>query len=180
VALLYRSTPRFPTSLGVSKWLARDPLPNAERLQGMNLYQYVGNNPVNLVDPLGLKTCWKNVLMTHYGDLPGDKVGNHDNKLKSGDIAVGYNGPGPMPKSTSTPVLPIGTSVNIYPRNGTPIQGTVNDIGNFDKVHPEQVQGPGDWIDIWDPKKSRQKRTDNGWISIEVKDCQDCPAGWSG
>jgi RHS repeat-associated protein len=41
----------------IGRWLSRDPLPDAERLQGMNLYQYVGNNPVNLNDPMGLKKC---------------------------------------------------------------------------------------------------------------------------
>jgi RHS repeat-associated protein len=37
------------------RWLSRDPLDNAEVSQGVNLYTYVNNNPVNLIDPLGLK-----------------------------------------------------------------------------------------------------------------------------
>lgn len=38
----------------LGRWLNRDPLENAEISQGPNLYAYVGNNPVNAVDPLGL------------------------------------------------------------------------------------------------------------------------------
>jgi RHS repeat-associated protein len=36
------------------RWLSRDPLNNAEAKQGANLYTYAGNNPINVVDPLGL------------------------------------------------------------------------------------------------------------------------------
>jgi RHS repeat-associated protein len=38
----------------LGRWLSRDPLPSAEMLQGPNLYAYVVNDPVNLVDPEGL------------------------------------------------------------------------------------------------------------------------------
>lgn len=38
----------------VGHWLSRDPLENAELAQGANLYAYVGDNPVNKADPLGL------------------------------------------------------------------------------------------------------------------------------
>jgi len=38
-----------------TEWLSRDPLPDAERSQGPNLYEYVKNDPSDLVDPLGLK-----------------------------------------------------------------------------------------------------------------------------
>jgi RHS repeat-associated protein len=38
---------------GLGRWLSRDPLNDAERLQGPNLYAYVINNPVNLTDPSG-------------------------------------------------------------------------------------------------------------------------------
>jgi RHS repeat-associated protein len=36
------------------RWLSRDPLKQAELLQGVNLFAYVRNNPVNVRDPLGL------------------------------------------------------------------------------------------------------------------------------
>jgi RHS repeat-associated protein len=36
------------------RWLSRDPLKMAELREGPNLYAYVGNNSVNLTDPLGL------------------------------------------------------------------------------------------------------------------------------
>jgi RHS repeat-associated protein len=38
----------------LGRWLSRDPLSNAEESEGPNLYAYVGNNPINYRDPLGL------------------------------------------------------------------------------------------------------------------------------
>jgi len=38
----------------LGRWLSRDPLENAEVLQGPNLYGYTANDPVNRTDPLGL------------------------------------------------------------------------------------------------------------------------------
>ena len=45
----------------LGRWLSRDPLRDAEKKEGPNLYAYVGNNPINMVDPLGLgaATCCK-------------------------------------------------------------------------------------------------------------------------
>jgi RHS repeat-associated protein len=38
----------------LGRWLSRDPLKNAELIEGPNLYAYVGNKPVSRTDPLGL------------------------------------------------------------------------------------------------------------------------------
>jgi len=46
---MYRS---YSPNLG--RWVSRDPLRNAEFLQGPNLYGYVGNDPVSRTDPSGL------------------------------------------------------------------------------------------------------------------------------
>jgi RHS repeat-associated protein len=39
----------------IGRFVSRDPLKKAELLQGPNLYEYVWDNPVNDVDPLGLQ-----------------------------------------------------------------------------------------------------------------------------
>lgn len=39
---------------GLGRWLSRDPLSEAEIMEGPNLYAYVLNDPVNLIDPYGL------------------------------------------------------------------------------------------------------------------------------
>jgi RHS repeat-associated protein len=38
----------------LGRWLSRDPLKQAERKQGPNLYAYVANEPINRIDPTGL------------------------------------------------------------------------------------------------------------------------------
>ncbi len=45
----------------LGRWLSRDPLRDAERSQGANLYTYASNNPIDATDPLGL---WQ---ITIYG-----------------------------------------------------------------------------------------------------------------
>jgi len=47
----------YQIASGRAEWLSRDPLQDAERSQGPNLYDYVQNNPVNAIDPDGLCTC---------------------------------------------------------------------------------------------------------------------------
>jgi uncharacterized protein RhaS with RHS repeats len=44
-------------SPNIGRFISRDPLPDAELSQGANLYWYVQNNAVNVVDPSGLKMC---------------------------------------------------------------------------------------------------------------------------
>lgn len=46
-------------------WLSRDPLKRAEVRQGPNLYAYVGNNPINHIDPEGL--CTGSTLCSCFG-----------------------------------------------------------------------------------------------------------------
>jgi RHS repeat-associated protein len=49
------SLTRFrPYDPELGRWLSRDPLRNAEQVEGPNLFVYVGNDPVNATDPLGL------------------------------------------------------------------------------------------------------------------------------
>ena len=48
---MYRA---YSPTLG--RWTSRDPLPNAEMRQGVNVYWYVANNPVSKRDPTGLAT----------------------------------------------------------------------------------------------------------------------------
>jgi len=71
VALLYRSTARFPTSVGVGKWLSRDPIGTKG---GVNFYGYVGNSPFNIWDPIGLCSCdanWSMAGASNANDASG-------------------------------------------------------------------------------------------------------------
>jgi RHS repeat-associated protein len=68
---LYRA---YDPTLG--KWFSRDPLQDAERRQGPNLYAYVSNSPVDKIDELGLQvTCTPDALKELYGQV-GDMIAN--------------------------------------------------------------------------------------------------------
>jgi hypothetical protein len=60
--------------LRIAKWQARDPLPNAETKQGLNLYQYVHNRPINLNDPRGELSPWTVVTWGTVAVLIGQEV----------------------------------------------------------------------------------------------------------
>jgi RHS repeat-associated protein len=55
----------------LGRWLSRDPLKNAEVIEGPNLYAYAANNPVNLTDPLGLDSFFKpgDMIIRPKGDM---------------------------------------------------------------------------------------------------------------
>lgn len=53
-------------SPSVGRWMTRDPLGEAG---GANLYQMVGNNPINYIDPLGLMQFKRGVRLSNQGLL---------------------------------------------------------------------------------------------------------------
>jgi RHS repeat-associated protein len=59
------------------RWLSRDPLKDAEVEEGYNLFSYVRNNPVNLIDPLGLVVnqdcCQKEFASMREKSLTGEE-----------------------------------------------------------------------------------------------------------
>lgn len=84
----------YKTASGRLKWLNQDPI---QERGGINLYGFVGNSPVNRVDPLGLDYYFggnpgNSLLdMGHFWlavDVPGGGVLKYDYGMQ------GYNGPG--------------------------------------------------------------------------------------
>jgi RHS repeat-associated protein len=78
------------------RWLSRDPI--AEN-GGINLYAYVGNNPVNLVDPLGLRIrlmgtpkqqqyTLRQLSQFMYGKLEIDAAGNLSRQSSDRDCGI--------------------------------------------------------------------------------------------
>jgi RHS repeat-associated protein len=72
----------------LQRWIQRDPIGEQG---GINLYQFVGNSPVNFVDPFGLAYGDWYDPRTYFGNPPGVTM------LPNGDMMM----PGPVNPSTS-------------------------------------------------------------------------------
>jgi len=57
----------YKIASGLREWLSRDPLENAEISQGPNLYAYVTNDPINLIDPDGQSVIGKVLVYGYKG-----------------------------------------------------------------------------------------------------------------
>jgi uncharacterized protein RhaS with RHS repeats len=79
----------------LAKWITRDPLENAEFLQGSNVYEYVRNNPIAYVDPkvenVWLYALWVGILGSaayegiHYAKL-SHEIGETQAEIYDADL----------------------------------------------------------------------------------------------
>jgi RHS repeat-associated protein len=99
----------------LGRWLSRDPLRHAEVKEGPNLYAYVRNNPVNLIDPLG-KVPWSSGYAPYNpGSLPGPvpaappAVPPPPPPPPVPDVPIAPSTPGPP--IYQAPVAPLGSGV---------------------------------------------------------------------
>jgi hypothetical protein len=75
----------------LQNWVNRDPI--AEH-GGLSLHEFAGNNPISLLDILGLRPCYKWMLVTFYtGPKPSDGRNPWNQKdLTDMDAATGLAG----------------------------------------------------------------------------------------
>ena len=96
-----------PYDPGTGRWLSRDPLENAEVLQGPSLYAYAGNNTVNWTDRSGLQ-WWKQAAGVVFKLWQWGTVGDEDTpeetpQTNPGPETPGASGPSGGPPSGGGP-----------------------------------------------------------------------------
>lgn len=157
----------------LGRWTQRDPI---EEDGGLNLYAYVENDPINSVDPYGLKRVCvgHRILVTAYASVgPGaywpafkpPKPGKPPGKVGPGDVACANTGPGNPPHQ-----YPFKSDVTVYGENGKPYyKGHITDTGaGWDSNHHNV--DPGHWLDIWKPRSDAIKFGKH-WMYVEI--CYD-------
>ena len=86
----------------IGRWISRDPLDNAEMKQGPNLYAYVGNRPINRIDPKGTDYY----VSTTFGHAEGTVWDNQGNQTTFDFSPVeGWRESDGGPGSLSVPML---------------------------------------------------------------------------
>jgi hypothetical protein len=132
-------------------WPNRDP---AEEPGGINLYEYVYDDPLDNQDAWGLGTITvPGCTVTAYCDKGPGADWNHYKPTTPGG-KPGSVGPNTVAcANTKPPPYPFGTTVVIRDPTGTVIYtGTIHDTGaGWDKKHHNV--DPKKWFDVWKPTK---------------------------
>ena len=158
------------TSSKTGRFLSEDPI----GFEGgdNNLYAYVLNDPVNLLDPDGLK-CYKTLmLVTAYADK-GKGKDTRFYKPKSKGAKPGSVGPNTIAVANSSPrPYAYGTYMTVHgPKGGAVYGGAVHDTGaGWDANH--QNVPPSSWIDIWLPTRPDAKHWGKQWREVTICDDQ--------
>jgi 3D (Asp-Asp-Asp) domain-containing protein len=122
-------------------------------VDGPNVYGYVGYNPIDDYDGLGLCKTVKNMLVTAYtgratptasGVYPHDGTVAVGRKVKM--IEIGKRSKKPKRKKVYVPVYPFGSIVKVRCNDGSSYDGKVEDTGRGDVVHKVPKDS---WIDVW-------------------------------
>ena len=112
--------------------LSRDPLKNAERSQGPNLYEYVKNDPIDRLDPLGLKVyrCFAPVDVNPVANGAAKIVGAQHCWIKTDTVEAGMGpaGGGPLPASPC-----YGTQTAVIAQNSNRPGTTCEEIPDVDE-----------------------------------------------
>ena len=138
----------------IGRFVGEDPI---EFDGGINFFAYVSNDPVDSVDPFGLKrTCTTRImLVTSYCSRgPGHdwqhykpkKKGGKPSSVSRGDVAVANSSSQPYPYGCDVTVDNAATDGDWK----TEYEGTIHDTGaGWDAKHHDVL--PDAWIDIWLP-----------------------------
>ena len=167
------------------RWPSRDPI---EEKGGVNLYGFLVNDGVYSEDFLGLKTCYRWMLITFFNDSNGkdgksesghrDQDGTISGKdLDDGDAADAW---------VNHPIKPMlrpygqGTIFRVHRGSKGIDNRVINDAGvGFDRWRPGLPGGvpPDMWLDLWDPNKDKNPEWDI--VDTSVEDKCPCPEGWT-
>jgi len=140
---------------------------------GINFYIYVGNNPINLVDPEGLKCATKLMLVTAYCDVgPGSDWPFYKPKNKGN--SPGNVGPGTCAvANTRPPAYAYGCKMKVQDSKGNSVYTCeVHDTGAGWNTKHHNVSSDS-WIDIWFASCTEAKKWGKQWRPVEVC-CDDC------
>jgi RHS repeat-associated protein len=149
----------------IGRFISEDPI----GFEGgdVNLMAYVSNNPILLIDPLGLETIRKFMLVTAYNDSgPGSDWAFYKPKVGIGPPSS--VGPGTVAVANTNPKpYPYGASVTVYGPNGSiDYQGEAHDTGAGWNEQHHNVE-PSEWIDIW-VSGSEANKWGKQWRDVEI------------
>jgi RHS repeat-associated protein len=174
------------------RWLSRDPISEEG---GLNLYDYVDDNPIWAIDPDGLKKCFKWFLITFYNNKSGNRATKrnpdllNDNSAATADRRYSPNGthqPTFDPTASSNPPYPRGTRLVVIRPNGKEDKRVIQDVGKgFAEPKPEMNLpmgvDPDEWLDLWTKNMKHATQGNPEWDLVYqvVPDNCPCQAGWS-